>query len=69
MKKFILSKIEMPQGQVNSELIQRLYEFGLHPGLEITVVAQVSFNSVTVIQFGMTRLALNAEEFACLHGH
>lgn len=59
----------MPDGRANIELIQRLYEFGLHPGLEITIVAKISFNSVTVIQFGMTRLALNEEEFACLHGH
>ncbi len=68
MEKFILSKIQSPSGKPNEDLIQRLYDLGLHPGCEVQVVARISFNSVTVIQYGSTRIALNAEEFACLHG-
>ena len=69
MKKFILQKIEMAKGQIDNELVQRLYDLGLRPGLEIEVIAKVSFNSVTIIQFGTARIALNDEEFLCLHGH
>lgn len=76
MKKFILSKIEAPKNQLKQtsddadiSLIQRLYDLGLHPGLEVEVISKISFNSVTIIQFGETRIALNSGEFACLHGH
>lgn len=80
MDKFIISKIEAPNNKstnnnatnkndYNNDLIQRLYDFGFCPGLEIEVVARVSFNSVTIVQFENTRIALNQEEFACLHGH
>lgn len=65
MTKFIISKIESK----NHELVQRLFDLGLHPGLEVEVVGRVSFNSVVIIQYGSTRLALNSEEFACLRGH
>jgi Fe2+ transport system protein FeoA len=68
--KFHINSISVPEGnQPNAELIQRLYDFGLHPGIEVEVIGKVSFGSVTIIQFGNTRLALNAEEFSCLHGH
>ncbi len=76
MKTFILSKIEAPKNlskqasdEADMSLVQRLYDLGLHPGLEIEVVSKISFNSVTIIQFGETRIALNSGEFACLHGH
>ncbi|MEK6627726.1 MAG: FeoA family protein [Bdellovibrionota bacterium] len=76
MKKFVLSKIEVPKNhpkqasdEVDLSLVQRLYDLGLHPGLEIEVVSRISFNSVIIIQFGETRIALNSGEFACLHGH
>lgn len=65
MSKLIIEKIESS----NSELVQRLFDLGLHPGLEIQIVNRVSFNSVVIIQYGSTRLALNSEEFACLRGH
>lgn len=65
MQKFIIEKIESG----NRELVQRLFDLGLHPGLEIEVISRVSFSSVVIIQYGPTRLALNSEEFACLHGH
>ena len=78
MKKFILSKIEVTSSSdeqadnaavtADSNLVQRLYDLGLHPGLEIEVISKISFNSVTIIQFGETRIALNSGEFACLHG-
>lgn len=69
MKRFVIKKIEKTDSESDRELIHRLYDMGLHPGLEITVVGTVSFNSVTIIQYGNTRMALNEEEFACLHGH
>lgn len=69
MKKLKIQKIELPNQKRDDDLIQRLYDLGLHPGLEIELVGQVSFNSVTIVQFGSTRIALNQEEFSCLHGH
>jgi len=48
--------------------VKRLYELGLRPGLQIQIIGKVSFNSVTIIQFGQTRLALNEQEMSCLHG-
>ena len=69
MKKFIITKIEALEIKNSKDLEKRLYDLGLHPGLEVEVIAKVSFNSVTVVQYGATRIALNEEEFACLHGH
>lgn len=69
MKKFIIQKIEASSDSAGKDLIKRLYDLGLHPGLEIEIVAKVSFGSVTIVQYGPTRLALNEEEFLCLHGH
>lgn len=73
MKKFVLDKIENLNPESNEDtgihLVKRLYDLGLHPGLEIEVVSRISFNAVVIIQFGETRLALNEEEFACLHGY
>ena len=69
MKKFILQKIESTSPVPNNDLVKRLYDMGLHPGLEVQIVSKISFKSVTIIQYGLTRLALNEEEFACLHGH
>lgn len=69
MEKFIISKIEPAHPQEDTELVERLYDLGLYPGIEIEVVVRVSFNSVIIIQYGATRIALNAEEFSCLHGH
>ena len=68
MKKLNIQKIELPNQKRDDDLIQRLYDLGLHPGLEIEVIGNVSFNSVTIVQFGSTRIALNKEEFSCLHG-
>lgn len=67
---FKISKIEASENDSSegASLVRRLNELGLQPGLEVTVVTQVSFGSVTVIRYGSTTLALNAEEFACLHG-
>jgi Fe2+ transport system protein FeoA len=50
------------------EVIKRLYNLGLLPGIEILIIRKISFQSVTVIQFGETILALNEQEIACLHG-
>lgn len=73
MNKFTIKKIEAVDNQSDEQsdkdLVQRLYDLGLHPGLEVEVIAKISFNSVTVIQYGATRIALNHEEFLCLHGH
>ncbi len=71
METFFLEKIEacsdLPQKE-GEDLVKRLYELGLRPGLSYQVVTKISFNSVTVIQYGLTRLALNEQEMACLHG-
>ena len=69
MNKFVITKIEMPANKSNNlELIQRLYDFGFCPGLEVQVIGRVSFNSVIIVQYDTTRIALNEEEFSCLHG-
>lgn len=71
MKTLVLEKIEAGpdlQKQEGEDFIKRLYELGLRPGIQYQVVTQVSFNSVTVIQYGATRLALNKQEMSCLHG-
>lgn len=68
--KFIIQKIEHPRGvHVESELVRRLLDLGFHPGLEVEVVNRVSFNSIAVVRYGSTTIALNREEFSCLHGH
>lgn len=69
MKKFIITKIEAGEIKDGKDLEKRLYDLGFHPGLEVEVVSVISFNSVTIVQYGATRIALNDEEFACLHGH
>lgn len=60
---YIIQSISGPD-----EVIKRLYNLGIIPGLEILIVRKISFQSVTVIQFGETILALNEQEIACLHG-
>ena len=64
----VIERIETSDKKADTDLIQRLYDFGFYPGLEIEIVGKISFNSVTIVQFGSTRVALNQEEFACLHG-
>lgn len=69
METWTIKKIESPDNsQTNEEVVRRLYELGLRPGIQIQIVGQISFNSVTVIQYGETRLALNELEMSCLHG-
>lgn len=71
MKTLTLQKIEaqphVPAPEAR-DLVKRLYELGLRPGIEIQIVSKVSFNSVTIIQYGPTRLALNEQEMSCLRG-
>lgn len=69
MKKFKITKIEASGIKDGKDLEKRLYDLGFHPGLEVEIVSTVSFNSVTIVQYGATRIALNDEEYACLHGH
>ena len=69
MKTFKITKIEASGIKDGKDLEKRLYDLGFHPGLEIEVVSIISFNSVTIVQYGATRIALNDEEYACLHGH
>lgn len=59
-------KIEAIQGP--QDIVTRLYDLGLFPGLDIQITKKISFNSVTVIQYGETFLALNKEEMTCLRG-
>lgn len=61
------TKTDLPASEAQ-DMLQRLYELGLRPGIEIAVIRKVSFGSVTIIQFGQTRLALNQQEMLCLHG-
>lgn len=71
MKTFILAKIERPQNTPELEgqdMVKRLYELGLRPGIQIEIFEKISFDAVTVIQYGQTRLALNELEMSCLHG-
>lgn len=69
MSKFTIKKIESTLTPPNQELVQRLYDLGLHPGLEVEVVSTVSFGTIKIVEYNGTRLALNSEEYACLHGH
>ena len=50
------------------DIVKRLFDLGLYPDLKIEIVQKISFNSVTVVQFNETILALNQEEMSCLHG-
>ncbi len=50
------------------DIVKRLFDLGLYPELQIEIIQKISFNSVTVVQFNETILALNQEEMACLHG-
>ncbi len=50
------------------DIVKRLYDLGLFPDLKIEIIQKISFNSVTVLQFNETILALNEEEISCLHG-
>lgn len=70
MKKFVIKKIEdRGRDSSKSEIVKRLMDLGLYPGIEVEVVMKLSFGSVIIIQYGSTRLALNKQEFLCLHGH
>ena len=52
--------------QASQDLIQRLIDFGLYPGVEFEIVKTLSLSNVTVIRFHQTLLALNEQEFKCL---
>jgi Fe2+ transport system protein FeoA len=69
MSKFIIKKIESLTTPPNQELVQRLYDLGLHPGLEVDLISTVSFGTIKIVEYNGTRLALNQEEYACLLGH
>ncbi len=70
MKTITIDKIEpLQKTEFSTEIVQRLYELGLRPGVVIKIIRQVSFGTVTIIEYGHTRLALNEQEMACLHGH
>ncbi len=69
MNTMTIEKIESPKpSEAAQEIVQRLYELGLRPGVEIKIIRKISFGTVTVIEYGHTRLALNQQEMACLHG-
>ena len=69
MNKFTIKKIESAKTPPNQDLVQRLYDLGLYPGLEVELISTVSFGTIKILEYNGTRLALNQEEFACLHGH
>ncbi len=69
MKTLTIDKIEaLTKNETSTEIVQRLYELGLRPGVQIKIIRKISFGTVTVIEYGQTRLALNEQEMACLHG-
>ncbi len=57
---------EFSQASENTDLVQKLIALGLYPGLQFSVVQNIGFSSVTIIQFDQTLVALNQREFACL---
>ncbi|MBC7741928.1 MAG: ferrous iron transport protein A [Bdellovibrionaceae bacterium] len=70
MEIMIIDKIESLTNEPSAqEMVQRLYELGLRPGIQVKIITRISFGTVTVIEYGHTRLALNEQEMACLHGH
>lgn len=48
------------------DIVERLYDLGLHAGLEIQILRKVSFGKITIMQFDQTLLALNETEMSCL---
>ena len=57
---------EFSQTTENTDLVQKLIGLGLYPGIQFSVVQNIGFSSVTIIQFDQTLVALNQSEFACL---
>lgn len=57
---------EFSQMPENTNLVQKLIGLGLYPGIQFSVVQNIGFSSVTIIQFDQTLVALNQSEFACL---
>lgn len=57
---------EFSQMAENTNLVQKLIGLGLYPGIQFSVVQNIGFSSVTIIQFDQTLVALNQSEFACL---
>ncbi len=57
---------EFSQTSENTDLVQKLVGLGLYPGLQFSVVQNIGFSSVIIIQFDQTLVALNQREFACL---
>lgn len=69
MKTLTIDKIEpLDKTESSMEIVQRLYELGLRPGVVIKIIRKISFGTVTVIEYGQTRLALNNQEMSCLRG-
>lgn len=64
LKEFSLK--EFSNASENTDLVQKLIALGLYPGLQFSVVQNIRFSSVTIIQFDQTLVALNEREFACL---
>jgi ferrous iron transport protein A len=50
----------------DADLIERLKELGIHPGLQMTYLGRAPFSGPLLFRFGATVLALREEEVACL---
>ena len=58
--------LEITAFEGNAQVIERLKELGLHPGLQLIYQSRMPFNGPKLIRFGATVLALREEEAACL---
>jgi ferrous iron transport protein A len=50
----------------DTQLVERLKELGVHPGLNLTYLGRAPFSGPLLFRFGATVLALRQEEVACL---
>ncbi len=50
----------------HDQIVQRLRELGLHPGIEVEYVGQAPFAGPRILRVGATLIALRSEEAACV---
>lgn len=49
-----------------AQVIERLREMGLHPGLQVEYAGRAPFKGPQMIRVGATLIALRSEEAACV---
>jgi Fe2+ transport system protein FeoA len=60
-----IQKIEMTD-LADTTIVERLYDLGLFEGLQVQILRQIFFGTITILQFEQTILALNKSEMSCL---